>query len=91
MFVQKYIMENTKYNVATGGTPITTWIPNQIEAVLEYMRIILSKIDDQDFLSDKKADWNYKYNVLLNQVNELSKINYDIKLVYNYEGKLAEY
>jgi len=23
MFVQKYIMANTKYNVATGGTPIT--------------------------------------------------------------------
>jgi hypothetical protein len=37
-------MENTKYQVATGGTPITTWIPNQIEAVLNYMNIILEKI-----------------------------------------------
>ncbi len=91
MFVQKYIMENTKYHVATGGTPITTWIPNQIEAVLEYMRIILNKIDDQEFLNDKKADWDYKHSVLLSQCKELSKINYDIKLVYNYEGKLAEY
>ena len=91
MFVQKYIMENTKYNVATGGTPITTWIPNQIEAVLEYMRIILTKIEDQEFLNDKKADWEFKHNVLLSQVNELANINYDIKLVYKYEGKLAEY
>jgi indoleamine 2,3-dioxygenase len=91
MFVQKYIMANTKYNVATGGTPITTWIPNQIEAVLEYMRVILKKIDDIAFTNDKKTDWDYKHNVLLSQVKELSNANYDVKLVYNYEGKLAEY
>jgi indoleamine 2,3-dioxygenase len=36
-FVQKYIMSNTKYAKATGGTPITTWIPNQIEACLKCM------------------------------------------------------
>lgn len=91
MFVQKYIMANTKYNIATGGTPITTWIPNQIEAVLEYMRVILGKITDNDFLNEKKSDWEYKYGVLLSQVKELANINYDVKLVYNYEGKLAEY
>ena len=91
MFVQKYIMANTKYNVATGGTPITTWIPNQIEAVLEYMRIILTKIDDITFVNDNNPDWDYKYNVLLSQVKELANANYDVKLIYNYEGKLAEY
>lgn len=26
--VQKYIIDNTKYPKATGGTPITTWLPN---------------------------------------------------------------
>jgi indoleamine 2,3-dioxygenase len=91
MFVQKYIMANTKYNVATGGTPITTWIPNQIEAVLEYMKIILGKITDVNFLNDKKVDWDYKYNILLSQVNELANANYDVKLIYSYEGKLAEH
>ena len=30
----KYIMQNTAYPKATGGTPITSWIPNQIKAVL---------------------------------------------------------
>ena len=29
-FVQKYIVANTKYAKATGGTPIFSWIPNQI-------------------------------------------------------------
>lgn len=41
-FVQKYIMSNTKYAFATGGTPITTWLINQIEAVLEFEKDIIS-------------------------------------------------
>lgn len=44
-FVQKYIMSNTKYSKATGGTPITTWIPNQIEACLKCMDDLFKGID----------------------------------------------
>ena len=43
-FVQKYIMANTKYAKATGGTPIISWIPNQITAVLNYMSDVLGLI-----------------------------------------------
>jgi indoleamine 2,3-dioxygenase len=90
MFVQKYIMANTKYNVATGGTPITTWIPNQIEAVIAYMNILLEKIQDSHFKLLNKNDLDYRYNVLVSQIDELKKANYDVNLVYNYEGKLVE-
>ena len=90
MFVQKYIMANTKYNVATGGTPITTWIPNQIEAVIAYMNILLQRINDTEFKLANKTDLDYRYNVLISQIEELKKANYDVNLVYNYEGKLAE-
>ena len=90
MFVQKYIMANTKYNVATGGTPITTWIPNQIEAVIAYMNILLQKINDTEFKLLNKTDLDYRYNVLVSQIEELKKANYDVNLVYNYEGKLVE-
>jgi hypothetical protein len=44
-FVQKYIMSNTRYAFATGGTPITTWLINQIEAVLEYERVIIEYLE----------------------------------------------
>jgi len=37
-FVQKYIMANTVYPKATGGTPIISWIPNQLKAVLATMK-----------------------------------------------------
>jgi len=40
-FVQKYIMSNTRYSQATGGTPITSWIPNQLSAVLNQMAEVI--------------------------------------------------
>ena len=40
-FVQKYIMANTKYPVATGGTPIASWLPNQMHATLAAMKKVL--------------------------------------------------
>lgn len=44
-FVQKYIMSNTKYPKATGGTPITSWLINQIEAVLKYEGHIIDALN----------------------------------------------
>ena len=54
-FVQKYIMANTAYPVATGGTPITSWLPNQIMATLSSMRIVLNYAER--FHSNKNIDW----------------------------------
>ena len=43
-FVQKYIMANTTYAKATGGTPITSWLPNQLKAVMQQMQDVLDVI-----------------------------------------------
>ena len=40
-----YIIRNTKHPTATGGTPITTWLPNQLGATLEYQGAIVQAID----------------------------------------------
>jgi len=44
-FVQKYIMANTPYAKATGGTPITSWLPNQLKSVMRQMEDVISMID----------------------------------------------
>jgi indoleamine 2,3-dioxygenase len=89
-FVQKYIMSNTKYAFATGGTPITSWLINQIEAVLEYERVIIEYLNNNhktDLLENElwislSNDYNSKKNLLVDQVNELKKIDYNINFVY---------
>jgi indoleamine 2,3-dioxygenase len=44
-FVQKYIMSNTPYAKATGGTPITSWLPNQLKAVMSQMDRVIGYVD----------------------------------------------
>ena len=46
-FVQKYIMHNTAYPKATGGTPIVSWIPNQIKAVIRAMEAVVAQLPEQ--------------------------------------------
>ena len=55
---KKYIIENTKHPVATGGTPITTWLPNQLGATLEYMDEIINTIDEQNICIEDKEFYN---------------------------------
>lgn len=90
-FVQKYIMANTKYEFATGGTPITSWLINQIEAVLQYEKIILSYLNDnidltifENYLIYKDINEAYerKEKLLIEQVNILNERNYNVDLVY---------
>jgi indoleamine 2,3-dioxygenase len=105
-FVQKYIMSNTKYAFATGGTPITTWLINQIECVLEYERIIIiiinniinnsifdiNKLENKELFTSLEESYNRKKKLLLDQITELKSINYDINVVYmkNDELKLND-
>ena len=53
-FVQKYIMANTKYAKATGGTPIISWIPNQITAVLNFMSDVIDLIPNETLFLNRK-------------------------------------
>jgi len=95
-FVQKYIMSNTKYAFATGGTPITTWLINQIEAVLEYERVIIEYLEtnSNDALKENElwltlqSSYSKKKDLLMDQVNELKKIDYNIELVYMKNSEL---
>lgn len=43
-FVQKYIMMNTKHDRGTGGTPVTSWLMNQIKSVLDFYQVILLEL-----------------------------------------------
>jgi indoleamine 2,3-dioxygenase len=96
-FVQKYIMSNTKYAFATGGTPITTWLINQIEAVLEYERVIVEhlqanytdELKENELWLTLRSSYSKKNDLLVEQVNELKKIDYNIELVYMKNSELA--
>ena len=90
-FVQKYIMQNTAYPKATGGTPITSWIPNQIKAVLSAM-IQTHDIIDPNYKPKDREDWviSYRRKVsLLNKQLDMLKVDqFDPKKLFDLNQKM---
>lgn len=44
-FTREYILKKTSHPTATGGSPIVTWLPNQLKAVLDAMSQVWEKSD----------------------------------------------
>jgi len=79
-FTKEYIIKHTDHPVATGGSPIVTWLPNQLSVVLNAMvetgsKIDLTHLSSQDVLVAqdlvKRADAQSR--ILKREVVELSK------------------
>ncbi|KAI2624286.1 indoleamine 2,3-dioxygenase family protein [Hypoxylon sp. NC1633] len=43
-FAREYILKQTSHPTATGGSPIVTWLPNQLQAVMEEMTEICDTV-----------------------------------------------
>lgn len=82
-------MQNTAYPKATGGTPITSWIPNQIKAVLSAMHVLAGHL--VDCKAWNKKDWQEGYMHKVNLLNKQLKIvaveAFDPKAVFDLNLK----
>jgi indoleamine 2,3-dioxygenase len=47
-FAREYILKRTGHPTATGGSPIVTWLPNQLQAVLKEMENVYRDIGGED-------------------------------------------
>ena len=95
-------MKNTNYNVATGGTPLNMWLPNQIDSCLKCMGDIFTQFDesklvdndleekDIQLLSKMKIEQNRKKRLLESQLNELKKQSSNLQNVINLNKELNE-
>lgn len=52
-FTKEYILKYSDHPVATGGSPIVTWLPNQLGAVLETMVKVSSRIRKDQLTSSE--------------------------------------
>ncbi|ORY57279.1 indoleamine 2,3-dioxygenase family protein [Pseudomassariella vexata] len=43
-FAREYILKQTSHPTATGGSPIVTWLPNQLSAVMEDMAEVYTQV-----------------------------------------------
>ena len=84
-------MANTKYAKATGGTPIISWIPNQITAVLNYMSDVLELIPNNSSFLNKdlfSQQLSKKITLLDKQLQLLHGNSYNAEDVFALNKKL---
>jgi indoleamine 2,3-dioxygenase len=95
-FVQKYIMANTPYAKATGGTPITTWLPNQITAVLQQMEEVIHSINQLttapdeigiQLLRNNQTTLQHKKQLLAEQLSMVSKETYSADTLFSLNSQ----
>ncbi|CAO3681297.1 unnamed protein product [Umbelopsis vinacea] len=53
-FTKSYIMKYTRHPFATGGSPIVTWLPNQLGAVLDQMLEVGGSINRSNLTDENK-------------------------------------
>ncbi|CAI2176335.1 15004_t:CDS:10 [Funneliformis geosporum] len=53
-FAKEYIIKNTTHPVATGGSPIVTWLPNQLGTILDQMNIVGQTINYNELMPENK-------------------------------------
>ncbi|GBC30035.2 uncharacterized protein OCT59_010427 [Rhizophagus irregularis] len=69
-FTKEYIIKNTAHPVATGGSPIVTWLPNQLGTILDQMNKIGQTIDYNKLTPENKII----IDEIVNKVNAQERV-----------------
>ena len=87
-------MANTKYSKATGGTPIISWLPNQMKAVMNEMKNVIKLIGDNQFNNESlelfisiKKNIDNKVKLLDHQLELINKKSFSAKKIFNLNKK----
>jgi indoleamine 2,3-dioxygenase len=72
-FVQKFIMSNTSYRKATGGSDIISYLPNQIYSVFGAMEECLTRLENLSYegLKEERESYLNKKHLLDSQMEVL--------------------
>lgn len=71
--VKKYIIDNTKYPRATGGTPITTWLPNNMGAALEYSLQLVNHVKRDQLNGESKEKFDLIKHSVTSEIDRIFK------------------
>ncbi|KAF2276812.1 uncharacterized protein EI97DRAFT_417863 [Westerdykella ornata] len=67
-FTREYILKRTSHPTATGGSPIVTWLPNQLQAVMRQMMDASSHCSSVQGVSDIMETVNHQQETLRKEV-----------------------
>jgi indoleamine 2,3-dioxygenase len=74
LFAREYIIRRSSHPTATGGSPIVTWLPNQLFAVMELMSSVWDAIATQD----KGELPNFVFEMMDNVADQKDKLRKEV-------------
>ena len=75
LFAREYIIRRSKHQTATGGSPIITWLPNQLFAVMDFMSATWDNICDED----KQGLQKHVFEMMENVADQKSKLQREVE------------
>lgn len=79
LFAREYIIKRSKHPTATGGSPIVTWLPNQLSAVMEMMEDVYSESGLSKAVSHDAVEWKWVSDMMDNVVDQKVKLQKEVK------------
>lgn len=83
MLTKEYILKRTRHPVATGGSPIVTWLPNQLSAVLEVMNQTINSVNPKELDASDVENFSRIQNSVSAQLKVLKREVEELRKVFN--------
>lgn len=83
-FAKEYIIKRTAYPKATGGSPMATWLPNQLSVVLRTLR---EKYAIYEKMPDRNGDLNFHKTFMVQTLRLESEIKKMTSMYGQYASK----
>ncbi|RMZ78346.1 hypothetical protein DV738_g3862, partial [Chaetothyriales sp. CBS 135597] len=79
LFTREYIIKRSSHPTATGGSPIVTWLPNQLMAVMDAMDQVYKESGLQAMVAKGEDGTAFIKNLMENVIDQREKLDKEVK------------
>lgn len=80
LFAREYIIKRSKHPTATGGSPIVTWLPNQLSAVMELMeKVYVDSGLSNEVVNDHQGNYKWLKTMMEDVTEQKVKLHKEVK------------
>lgn len=79
LFAREYIIKRSKHPTATGGSPIVTWLPNQLMAVMDLMEDVYDQSGLKQMINNDGEELRYVTALMENVTDQRVKLEKEVR------------
>jgi indoleamine 2,3-dioxygenase len=79
LFAREYIIKRSKHPTATGGSPIVTWLPNQLMAVMDLMEEVYARSGLEERVKEGSEDMKFVRELMENVTEQKVKLEKEVR------------